>query len=208
VGNPLGAISGYVELARSHLPASADDQLVDAIERIASAAARIDHTVRGLLDFARPGEVELGPVSVPAAFDAALDLAGVQPRFRDVEVSARIPADLPRAVGRDRELCQVFLNLLLNAADAMEGRGRIEIEVQGREDAIEFTMVDTGPGIAPEDLSRVFDPFFTTKAPGAGSGLGLAIVHSIVESFGATIDAGNSERRGASFRVRLRRAGP
>ncbi len=133
VGNPLGAISGYSELARSRLPPGGDPQLGDAIDRIASAAERIDHTVRSLLDFARPATLELGLVSVQAALDAALELARVQPRFRNVEVAARVPADLPRVLGRDRELCQVFLNLLLNAADAMDGRGRIEIDaVEGR----------------------------------------------------------------------------
>jgi C4-dicarboxylate-specific signal transduction histidine kinase len=208
VGNPLGAVSGYAEVARSRLPPGADRQLVDAIDRIASAASRIDHTVRGLLDFARPASVDLGPVSIQAALDAALELARVQPRFREIEVSTRVADDLPRVVGRDRELCQVFLNLLLNAADAMDGRGRIDVDALETGDAVEITMVDTGPGIASGDLPRIFDPFFTTKAPGAGSGLGLAIVHSIVESFGATIDAGNAAGGGAAFRLRLRRAAP
>ena len=203
VGNPLGAIAGYSEVARSRLPPGGDPQLGDAIGRIASAAERIDHTVRSLLDFARPATLELGPVSVQAALDAALELARVQPRFRNVEVAARVPADLPRVRGRDRELCQVFLNLLLNAADAMDGRGRIEIDAAEKAGLVEIALVDTGGGIASDDLPRVFDPFFSTKAPGSGSGLGLAITHSIVESFGGTIDAGNSEAGGAVFRLRL-----
>ncbi len=206
VGNPLGAISGYAEIARSRLTPGGDSQLEDAVARIASAAARIDLTVRGLLDFARPVTLELGPVSVLAALEAALQLARVQPRFRDVEVEVRIPADLPRVLGRDRELCQVFLNLVLNAADAMNGRGRIEIDAVAGGDVVEVSLVDTGTGIAPEDLASVFDPFFTTKAPGAGSGLGLAITHSIVESFGGTISAGNSGGKGAVFRLHLKPA--
>ena len=203
VGNPLGAISGYAEVARSRLPPGGDPQLADAVDRIASAAGRIDHTVRSLLDFARPATLELGPVSVQAALDAALELARVQARFRNVEVASRIPAGLPRVRGRDRELCQVFLNLLLNAADAMEGRGGIAIDASEANGIVEITLADTGSGIASDDLPRVFDPFFSTKAPGSGSGLGLAITHSIVESFGGTIDAGNSEPRGAVFRLRL-----
>jgi signal transduction histidine kinase len=203
VGNPLGAISGYAEIARSRLPPGADPRLADAIDRIASAAGRIDHTVRSLLDFARPATLDLGPVSVQAALDAALELARVQARFRNVEVAARIPAGLPRVRGRDRELCQVFLNLLLNAADAMEGRGRIEIDAAESAGVVEITLADSGSGIASDDLPRVFDPFFSTKAPGSGSGLGLAITHSIVESFGGTIDAANSEPMGAVFRLRL-----
>lgn len=205
VGNPLGAISGYAEIARSQLPPGGDSQLEDSITRIASAAARIDLTVRGLLDFARPVTLELGPVAVLAALEAALQLARVQPRFRDVEVAVRIPADLPRVLGRDRELCQVFLNLVLNAADAMNGRGRIDIDAVAGTELVEISLADTGTGISPGDLASVFDPFFTTKAPGAGSGLGLAITHSIVESFGGTISAGNSGGKGAVFRLRLKR---
>jgi C4-dicarboxylate-specific signal transduction histidine kinase len=204
VGNPLGAITGYAELARTRLPARGDPLLANAIDRIASAAVRIDHTVRGLLDFARPGASELGPVSVPAALEAALELARVQPRFRNVEVTVRIPDRLPRVQGRDRELCQVFLNLLLNAADAMEGRGRIAVDAVEAPGGVEITLADTGSGIAMDDIPRVFDPFFSTKAPGAGSGLGLAITHSIVDSFGGTIDAANAEPVGAVFRLRLR----
>jgi two-component system NtrC family sensor kinase len=207
VGNPLGAISGYAEIARSRLPPDGDPQVADAIDRIASAAGRIDHTVRGLLDFARPAALELGPVSVRAALDAALDLARGQARFRNVEVAAQIPEGLPRVRGRDRELGQAFLNLLLNAADAMEGEGRIEIKATRVGDRVEVRVADTGPGIAPEDLPRLFDPFFTTKAPGAGSGLGLAITHSILESFGGTIEAETGAGPGAVFRVRLRTTG-
>jgi C4-dicarboxylate-specific signal transduction histidine kinase len=207
VGNPLGAITGYAELARTRLPAGGDPLLANAIDRIASAAVRIDHTVRGLLDFARPGAFELAPVSVPAALEAALDLARVQPRFRNVEVTVRIREDLPPVVGRDRELCQALLNLLLNAADAMEGQGRVEIEVGRAGDRVEVAVSDQGPGIDPGDLGRIFDPFFTTKPPGAGSGLGLAITHSIVSSFGGTIEATNVNGRGAVFRLKLRAAG-
>jgi C4-dicarboxylate-specific signal transduction histidine kinase len=101
----------------------------------------------------------------------------------------------------------VFLNLLLNAGDAMEGRGRVEVGGRVESGTLEITMVDSGPGIAPQDLARLFDPFFTTKDPGAGSGLGLAISHSIIESFGGSIDAANSSGGGAVFALRLRSAG-
>jgi two-component system NtrC family sensor kinase len=207
VGNPLGAISGYAEVARSRLPPGADPGLREALDRIAAAAGRIDHTVRGLLDFARPAPLELRPVSVAAALEAAMDLARMQPRLRGVEVVVELPKDLPPVLADERQLCQVFLNLLLNAGDATEGQGRVEVGARVESDIVEIAMVDTGPGIAPQDLARLFDPFFTTKDPGAGSGLGLAISHSIVESFGGAIDAANSPRGGAIFTLRLRVAG-
>jgi two-component system, NtrC family, sensor kinase len=206
VGNPLGAVAGYAEVARARIPPGADPGLADAVDRIAGAAARIDHTVRGLLDFARPGPVELSPVSVPAALEAAIGLARVQPRFCAVRVEVEAPPDVPRVLGRDREMSQVFLNLLLNAADAMEGQGEVRVRVRPDADAVEVEVADSGPGIPPEDLPRVFDPFFTTKPPGAGSGLGLAVTHSLVDSFGGTIEAANEGGKGAVFRLRLRAA--
>jgi len=207
VGNPLGAIAGYSEVARSRLPPGAAPELREALDRIAAAADRIDHTVRGLLDFARPAPLELRPVSVSAALDAAMDLARGQPRLRGVEMVIELPLDLPPVLADERQLCQVFLNLLLNAGDAVEGQGHVEVGGRARIDVLEITMVDSGPGIPPQDLVRMFDPFFTTKDPGAGSGLGLAICHSIIDSFGGTIDAANSPGGGAVFTLRLRVAG-
>jgi two-component system, NtrC family, sensor kinase len=162
--------------------------------------------VRGLLDFARPGPVDLAPISVPAALEAAIGLARVQPRFGTVRVEVEAPAAVPRVLGRDREMSQVFLNLLLNAADAMDGEGEVRVRVRPEGAQVEIEVVDSGPGIAAEDLPRIFDPFFTTKPPGAGSGLGLAVTHSLVDSFGGTIEAGNAGEKGAVFRIRLRAA--
>ena len=99
VGNPLGAISGYAEIARTRLPPGGDPQIADAVDRIASAAGRIDHTVRSLLDFARPATLDLAPVSVQAALDAALELARVQARFRNVEVDGPDPRGLAARPG-------------------------------------------------------------------------------------------------------------
>jgi signal transduction histidine kinase len=206
VGNPLGAVEGYAQLARSRLGADADPAVRDALDRIAAAADRIDGIVRDLLDFARPAPLELRAVSVPAALDAAIRLASVQARFREVEVAVELPDALPPVLGDERQLSQVFLNLLLNAGDAMAGRGRVRVEARATGDRIHVLVSDSGPGIAPEDLPRVFDPFFTTKEPGQGSGLGLAICHAIVESMGGTIDASSPPGSGAAFVLRLRAA--
>jgi signal transduction histidine kinase len=203
IGNPLGAITGYAEVTRSRLLPAADPEVKEGLDRIAAAADRIDRIVRGLLDFARPAPLVLRPTSVAAALDAAMDLARVHPSFRDMEVVVEIPPSLPPALADEGQLCQVFLNLLLNAGDAMDGSGRIRVAAQGGTAALEVTLVDSGPGIAAPDLARVFDPFFTTKAPGSGSGLGLAICHSIIESFGGSIDAANAEGGGAAFTLRL-----
>jgi signal transduction histidine kinase len=204
VGNPLGAVAGYADLARGRLPPGSDPQLADALDRIAAAAARIDRIVRDLLDFARPTALEVQPVHLPGAVDAALRLAAIQSRFKGVESAVDLPAGLPAVLADERHLSQVILNLLLNAGDAMRGSGRVTVSARREGGFVALTVADTGPGIPPEDLPRVFDPFFTTKEPGEGSGLGLAVSHSIVESMGGTIDAGSPPGGGAAFVVRLR----
>jgi signal transduction histidine kinase len=206
IGNPLGAVSGYAELARARLPPDADPRIGDALERIAAAAERIDRIVRDLLDFARPTTLEVLPVGLESAVDAAVRLAAVQSRFKGVDVVLDLPSDLPPVLADERHLSQVVLNLLLNAGDAMEGKGQVAVGARRRGGLVELTVSDTGPGITAQDLPRVFDPFFTTKEPGQGSGLGLSICHSIVESMGGTIDATSPPGGGAAFVVRLRAA--
>jgi len=206
VGNPLGAITGYVALARARAEAGAPSaDVIDFLARIAGETERIDSIVRELLDFARPQPPALHPVPLGAALETALRLAQLQERFRSVRARVELPDALPPVLADVRRLAQVFLNLFLNAADAMRGQG--EIRVSARRDGawVEVVVADGGPGIAPEDLPRIFEPFFTTKAPGLGSGLGLSVCHGILESFGGTI-AGESSEAGASFRLRFRTA--
>jgi signal transduction histidine kinase len=207
VGNPLGAIGGYAELARGRLAsAHGDAEVLDWLERIAVETVRIDRIVQELLEYARPAVPRLMPVPLADSVDGALRLAKVQPRFRDVDVSLELPGDLPPALADAGQLGQVLLNLFLNAGDAMGGRGPLRVAARAADDEIAIEVADGGPGIRDEDLPKIFDPFFTTKAPGAGSGLGLSICHAIVESFGGRIEAANRRGGGAVFTIRLRGA--
>jgi signal transduction histidine kinase len=206
VGNPLGAVSGYVELARARLPPQPHPDLVDALARIDAAADRIDRTVRELLDFARPARPALAPIDLAAAVEASLRLARVQSRFKAVEVRQELAPDLPRVVADEHQVTQVLLNILLNAGDAMDGGGEVRIaagRAPGAPHRVALTIADSGPGIAEGDLPRIFDPFFTTKDPGQGSGLGLAISHRIMEELGGDIAARNGPR-GAVFELGFR----
>lgn len=207
IGNPLGAVTGYVELARGHVPADASPVLRDALQRIAEASARIDRILRELLDFARPEPARVGCVALGAVIEGSVRLARVQPRFRGVEVALDVPADLPPVQAEEHRLAQVLLNLLLNAGDAMGGKGRVEIVAREGPDAVELSVADSGPGISPEHLPRLFEPFFTTKERGEGTGLGLATSHRIVEELGGELSAANGAQGGAVFRIRLHRAG-
>ncbi|HEX9305910.1 MAG TPA: ATP-binding protein [Anaeromyxobacter sp.] len=215
VGNPLGAITGYAELARDRLkaldamraqgqPESPRQEADDFLARIGDEALRIDRLVRDLLDLARPAEPAAGTTELAAPLEAALRLARVQPRFRSVAVEVALPPTLPRVVADERRLSQVFLNLLLNAADAMGGAGRVSVGAALDGGAVVVSVADSGPGIAASDLPRVFEPFFTTKAGGQGTGLGLAISQGIVESFGGELSAANGAAGGAVLTLRLR----
>jgi signal transduction histidine kinase len=231
VGNPLGAISGYVELARDRLRRAAGqpdeaaperaggpggregearvsprlDEADDFLARIGAEVGRIDAIVRELLDLARPAESALGAIDLASPLDAALRLARVQARFRHVEVALDVAPDLPKVIADERRLAQVFLNLLLNAGDAMAGAGKVSIRARSEGGGVVVRVEDSGPGIAPEDLPRVFEPFFTTKAAGHGTGLGLALSQGIVESFGGRLAAGNGAA-GAVFTLELKAA--
>jgi two-component system NtrC family sensor kinase len=206
VGNPLGAIAGYAELARARLKAGSAGaaEVADLLSRISAEASRIDAIIRDLLDFARPSDLTLAPVRLAAVVDGAIRLARVQPRFRRVEVALDLPGDLPPVRADERRLGQVLVNLLMNAGDAMEGAGAVHIAARAEGEHVRVLVSDAGPGILPEHLPRLFDPFFTTKAPGKGTGLGLAVCHGIVESLGGEIAAENGPAGGAVFSLRLR----
>ena len=206
IGNPLGAVRGYADLARQRVPADAHPDLADSIARIGSAADRIDRILRELLEFARPAPPVTTPIDLRAVVDAALSLARVQPRFKRVEVVVDVAPGVPPVVADEHHLAQVFLNLFLNAGDATDGTGHVAVEARRERHEVIVIVEDDGPGIAPEHLPHVFDPFFTTKDPGSGTGLGLAISHRIVESLGGGISASNRRSGGARFELRLRAA--
>lgn len=208
VGNPLGAIAGYADLARDRILAGNGAEAADFLDRIGAEARRIDTIVLDLLDLARPARLDLAPVALPMVIEDALRLARVQERFRGVEVLLEVGLEVPPVIADARRLAQVFLNVFLNAGDAMGGKGAVRVAASHDPGArsVEVRIADQGKGIAPEDLPRLFDPFFTTKAPGQGTGLGLAVCHAAMESFGGSIAAEPGAQGGAVFKLTLRAA--
>lgn len=204
IGNPLGAVTGYAELAKEKLLKGKAAEVGDFLTRISADARRIDAIVRDLLDLARPERVELTAVAVGPAVEDALATARAQPRFGEVGVEVELGPDVPSVRADGRRLSQVLLNVLLNAADAMGGRGRVWIRARRAGDRVEIEVADEGPGISPADLPHIFDPFYTTKAPGQGTGLGLAVCHALMEAFGGDIAAQAGPSGGAVFRLVLR----
>ncbi|MGI5860917.1 MAG: sensor histidine kinase [Myxococcales bacterium] len=199
IGNPLGAIFGYLELAKRRAAPEAREYL----ERIDREVARIDRTVRELLDFSKPATEAPGPLDLAAVVDTAVRLASVHQRLKRLELDVELPDGLV-VMGESHHLSQVLINLLLNASDAMNGQGTIVVRARRAEAGrVELSVRDYGTGIAPESLQRIFDPFYTTKEPGQGTGLGLAICHRILESFGGEMRAENAPEGGALFTLSL-----
>jgi signal transduction histidine kinase len=177
------------------------------VGRIQREAERIHHTIRDLLDFSRNDPGQAGRIESSADLSEVVSdtikLIDRQTRFRDIDLALTLDDGLPRVRGDHERLRQLLLNLLFNAADALGGKGRIEVRASNGGGVVQLIVEDDGPGIAREIIEQVFDPFVTTKAPGQGTGLGLAVCHTIVERLGGSIEAGNREQGGAIFEVRL-----
>jgi two-component system NtrC family sensor kinase len=202
VANPLTAIHSMVQLLQSgaSLP---PETLERGLANIASNVQRVLAITRKLNDFSRASAEARSPVAVDEPVVEALQSIGQDALFRRIEIEHVRSPQLAVLGARD-QLAQVYANVLLNAAQAMEGCGRVIIESRrvGRAMA-EVSIRDTGPGIAPGHLGRLFEPFFTTKPAGHGTGLGLAISNEIVLEHGGAMHAENHPQGGACFRVLL-----
>jgi len=211
VGNPLGAIMAFVDVAKGRMEdEGGDPELLDSIK---NEAKRIDRIVRGLLDYARPHDTDLGPVPPSDVLHRVRELLDSQGKLENVDDRWSVSDDVRDVVMEPHRLEQVLVNLLLNALHAVEKvhRRRVSRDDEGRgidplftaRHVVTIHVADNGPGIPEEDLDRVFDPFHTTKEPGEGTGLGLSICARLVDGMGGRIEAGNTHSGGASFLIRL-----
>jgi len=175
--------------------------LVSLNDSVASGAERIDRIVTALRNFARLDEGEFQTINVNRCIEDTLTLVLANPEVR-VEVEKDL-GPLPELHCSPRELNQVFINILNNALEATENRGRITIKTREDGDCIRIRFSDDGGGIPPEDLGRVFEPGFTTKGRGVGTGLGLAICYRIVEGHGGTLDIESAPWEGATVSITL-----
>ncbi len=201
IGNPIGIILGMSEILRAGDCSPKEVQeFADAINK---ATVRVDGTIRDLLTFARPARDEGARTSIRQAIESTVKLVETHKSFRNVNVSISLEKEDAVAEIRPSQLQQVLLNLLLNAAYAMEGTGEIKVFSTIESRRISIAVQDFGPGIAEADLEKIFNPFFTTKPPGEGTGLGLAMSAQIVEIYGGEIDVKSSPGKGATFVVKL-----
>lgn len=182
---------GEPELVRGHA-----GEILESVQRIRTM-------VEGLTGFARLSSPENAEeIEVNATLEEALKLARYATVFHDVAVLREYAAG-PVVRANPQEMLQVFVNLISNAIQAMDGKGTLHIAVTGRDGTATVRISDTGPGI-PEDLmEKIFDPFFTTKARGRGTGLGLHVVRTLAGKYGGKVSVHNREGRGATFCLEL-----
>jgi signal transduction histidine kinase len=207
IGNPLAAILGLVELIQGDTLSK--EEQAEFLKRIRLETERIHRIIRDLLDFSRRSvdSEELGMTSdLRQVIDDAVNLVRPLKEMRGVEIIVSRPKRLARVVGPQHKLTQVLLNLLLNAADALSGDGKISIQVESSQSDgfVTLAVSDNGPGIDYEIFDTMFEPFTTTKPPGKGTGLGLAVCHTLIESVGGTLSAANLPEGGARFEIQLK----
>lgn len=197
VKNPLAGILGAMEMLKRRLSeGSFEHEICDEVRNRVNA---LNDTVKDILAFAHPKVPRPQPVPVRILLEDTFSLASSDPQFRDVDLSISGP-DV--TVPCDVEMMKrVFLNFLVNGAQAMGDKGKLSVGVKKRDDCCEISFRDTGPGISAEARERIFEPFFTTKAGGAG--LGLPIAKRIVELHGGEISVDCPEPGGTEFSVRL-----
>lgn len=202
LNNPLQGIVTYAHLL---LERAAEDPSRDGLQKIVVQADRCREIIRSLLDFSRPRKPQVRPADINAILRECLALVERQAMFHNVEIRSDLAPELPPATADPTQVQQVFMNLIINAVEAMVGAGRLSLTTRfiSEEHTVEAAITDTGHGIAPEDLDRIFDPFFTTKGIGHGTGLGLSISYGIVKEHRGTITVESEVGRGSTFTVRF-----
>ena len=203
VNNPLGGILTYAHLLLEDVKGQAE--LSPTVDKIIKLTNRCKIIVRGLLDFARQDTPEKAPMDLNRVLLDMLSLMDGHMILRRVEIKQDWRHGLPVFWGQRAKLEQVFLNMLINAAEAMEGEGVLELSTAHDEEAGELRVVfrDNGPGMEEEVARRIFEPFFTTKPRGRGTGLGLAISHGIIQQHGGRVEVDTAPGQGCTFTIIL-----
>ncbi|HYA43202.1 MAG TPA: ATP-binding protein [Syntrophobacteraceae bacterium] len=202
INNPLGGILLYSNLIFEDLPEGS--HAYENARKIIEQTNRCKEIVQNLLDFSRIPAGEMAPVEINNVVSTSLNLVKDQWMFHGIEIETRLAETLPDVIGNTARLEEVFLNLFINAADAMKGKGRLTITTGlDSNNSIKILVSDTGEGIKEEHLPHIFEPFFTTKDPGKGTGLGLSMAYGTIRKHGGLIDVESVVEKGTTFIISL-----
>ena len=195
IGNPIGIVMGYLELLKQKdIPAAEREEY---ILRTEEEIERINTIIRQLLEISRPSNVGLKVVSVHDLIDDVAQVLAVQPLISNIELQCRLEAQNDWVLADSNQLRQVFLNLIINAADATPE------QPPDQKKHLKIVFIDNGPGIPAENIGNIFDPFYTTKEPGKGTGLGLSVSFMIIEGFGGKMMVSSEIGKGTTMTLLL-----
>ena len=204
IGTPMGVIQGHANQLES---AVSDEDAKWRLRTIQEQVGRISKIIQTLLNMARPGKAQQVSVSLESVIETTLAFLTEKFSRFGIEIRSQLDA-APSVLGDPERLQQLFLNLFMNAVDAMPDGGELRVALQATADGkVEITVADNGQGIPERDLPRIFEPFFTSKEAGAGNGLGLMVAKGIVTDHGGSMEVKSEEGRGTEFRIFLPRNG-
>jgi signal transduction histidine kinase len=201
VNTPLAVISTYAQMLAKQV--SGDEQKSKLLEKIAKQTFRASEIVNSLLNFSRTSSTEFADVDLNRVIRETISLIEHQLQKAGVRSEFDLASDLPLLKANAGKLQQVFLNLFLNARDAMSSGGLLAVRTWADEGVIRVEVADSGMGIATEHLGRIYDPFFTTKAPKKGTGLGLSVTYGIIREHGGNIEVSSQLGQGTRFLIEL-----
>jgi len=216
IGNPIGIVIGYLELLKQD--DITETEKIEYIQRTEEEIERINTIIRQLFEVSRPSNSGRTAVAVHELIHDMADVLRVQPFVSNIEMSFNLAAEKDTVWADSNQLRQVFLNLIINAADAINSEGNdgggtltINTGLKKHTDSVarpscsylEISFSDDGPGIPQDSLANIFDPFYTTKDPGKGTGLGLSVSFMIVESLGGKMTGVSEEGRGTTMSISL-----
>ncbi len=216
IGNPIGIVMGYLELLKQK--DTSDSEKKEYIQRTEDEIERINTIIRQLLEISRPSNAGLKVVAVHDLIDDIAQVLNVQPLMANIELECCLEARNDKVLADANQLRQVFLNLIINAADAVSSTGK---SVNGKlvikseqvterqqksaeqQHLLKIDFIDNGPGIPEDDIGNIFDPFYTTKEPGKGTGLGLSVSFMIVQGLGGKMTVHSNKDEGTSLTILL-----
>jgi two-component system, NtrC family, sensor kinase len=202
INNPLTGVLTFSSLLLKKV--DEDHPWKKDLETIVQQTSRCRNIVKGLLDFARQRKPDKKHWDINALLDTTLTLLEKQAPFQNIQIIKDFKRELPKLLIDGDQIQQVFMNIILNAADAMAGNGgTLRIKTESKDGTVEVSFSDTGCGIPKDHLSKLFDPFFTTKTTGKGTGLGLAISYGIIQSHNGDIKVESEAGKGSTFRIKL-----
>jgi PAS domain S-box-containing protein len=201
VNTPLAGISSYAQMLLQQT--NDQDPRRRLLEKIHLQTVRASGIVNNLLNFSRTGDAQLAELDLNRVLDDTLQLLEPQLRGARFEIQRNYGRELPPAWGSAPRLQQVFMNLILNARDAMPAGGKLTMNTRVVDSSLVVDFRDTGVGIAPENIARIYDPFFTTKEVGQGTGLGLALSYGIIQEHGGRIFVESRQGEGTHFTIKL-----